>query len=177
MNRARKIDHKNLGLLAALVSLLVITGCGGGDSDGSTSASNEQSGGAADAAAVELASKSPSEAEFKKQASEICGRAGKAIVSALLQPPKGGSEAEAFEALNESVFLPTTERELSELAALGAPKGQEEQIQSILDAMQEGVSALNQGPITSLEAFGKAFAPYDQLMAKFGLRSCRFALA
>jgi hypothetical protein len=71
------------------------------------------------------------------------------------------------------VLLPSVEDQVSKIRALGAPKGDEDQVNAILDAADEGVQKGKQDPL-SLTKEGSA-GPFDKankLANAYGLKTC-----
>ncbi len=145
---------RGAGLAAALGMLvMIVAGCGGGES--------------------------LSRADYASEANVICSRAGKKVVAGLTSQSEGGggSEAKRYEALSESVLLPSLETEVSELRELGAPDGEEAKIDELLAAMQRGIDAAKARQIHSLGQFGQGFVRFDELAHEYGFDSCALGFA
>ncbi len=126
----------NWSLIAMVLALGALVGCGGGSSSDSSNGALETT----------VTTSSRSKAEFVKLANAICER-DKANLLAELGTyfKKHGSEAPspsqaAVQAI-EGVVLPKIEREIEEIGALGAPRGEEEKVESFLAALKEGLEA------------------------------------
>ena len=72
------------------------------------------------------------------------------------------------------MLLPTVEKEVGELHDLGAPSGDEDTVEAMLVAMQQGVEADEKKQIPSLESFGQGFHKSDKLLHAYGLEACAF---
>lgn len=145
--------------LVLLVAVLVFGGCGGGGSTESTS--------------------SLSKAEFLKKGNVICARGGEEINKAYerfsrehVAGGKTPSEALLDEAAAE-IVLPVREREVQMLRALGAPSGQEEHIDAMLTAWEEGIEKGEEDP-NSLRKAGPEYAFYKSysMGIDYGLTKC-----
>jgi ABC-type Fe3+-hydroxamate transport system substrate-binding protein len=143
----------------AIVALVAFGGCGGSDDDDSTSAS---------APTVTVESSSLSKAAYAKQANEICNK-GTAKVADLVQKTivsgKGVAKVEA-------VFLPVIDGWVTEIQAIGAPKGEEAKAEEFLTALQQDVEEAEANPAKSLEQLAKTFKESGDLAREDGLDSC-----
>lgn len=151
-------------LLFMLLALLTpLMGCGGG-------------GGAE--VSTTVTTTTLSKAAYIARAGKLCAKAGERMLNGMTSTPADGStEAAQMEELSESVLRPDVEMEIGELRELGAPAGDEKQIEAFLAEMQAGLEASSERPITSLEAFGIGFRPFDRSVKAYGLKGCAFGLA
>lgn len=141
--------------LAALVAVLVIAGCGGGGDEATASLPR---------------------AQFLKQGNAICKRGeeerSKVLEKAFQQykpgqkPTKSQKEDLIFTAL-----VPQYKKMIAGLRELGAPAGDEKQVEAIIDAMEATNKHVEGDP---LEAFRtvKPFAKPNKLNEEYGLTSC-----
>ncbi|HEX2097144.1 MAG TPA: hypothetical protein VHF50_07240 [Solirubrobacterales bacterium] len=152
-------------LTALLVGLLAITmfaaGCGGDDD---TSGSEP------------LATSSLSKAAYVKKAGSICTR-GLEGIRFYEVPPKFKSEAEKMEARIDRAVVPSFGKMEEELRALGAPKGDEKQIEAYLDALDAEIGSARQrsGSISSFTQLEAVFRPSAELARRYGIDSCAFS--
>lgn len=183
-----------LALLVASIGIVAL-GIGCGDDDGGSSAGagasdqagaeqagdagtggSDQTGGAAD----DVTTSSLSKGAYINRAEFICGRAGQGILDALEaeRKEKNLPEPEGFDVpASTAALLPPVERESSELQELGAPQGDEDEVEAILAALQQGIDAAAEGEISTLGDFGKYLVPFDKLVRAYGLEGCAFGLA
>jgi hypothetical protein len=191
----RRFGPLAAGLASLVVLALALPACGSDDETagtegsgaarpGTTTEASDPSAGANGGAADQSGDGSPraaiSGSAFLKEANAICARAGQEIIGPLTAPPAdlaGKSETEIYETLADSVFIPAVERELSELEHLDPAPGDRAQFERILAAMSEGLEEVKVRQVTSLAEFGEPFVEYDDLVADFGIRSCRFKFA
>jgi len=135
-----------------LLLVLVAFGCGGGDDSAVTTSSL-------------------SKAQFIKQANAICEQADEDQFAGMAKVEKevsGNIESQANE--EEMVIsgaLPPIQREAEEIAALGAPSGDEEDVEALVVAIEGAVEEAEEDPIQGLE---KAFNEPDRLAAKYGFK-------
>ena len=157
MSPVRKSHTFGIGI--ALIFLLVVDGCGSGGATDSTS--------------------SLTKAEFLKKGSAICAKGSEEINKAYekfsrehVAGGKTPSEALLDEAAAE-IVLPVRVREVRQLRALGAPSGQEEHVDAMLTAWEEGIEKGEEDP-NSLRKAGPEFAFYKSysMGINYGLKKC-----
>lgn len=145
-----------LGLIACLLAALslLFAGCGGGDDETS----------------------SLTKAQFVKQANALCKKAeeekGKAIKAlvAKLNPKKQLTLAQK-ENLVVTVILPPYEQTTEDLKNLGAPEGDEEKLEAIIEAREEATKKTKADPsvaVTTVRDFEEA----NKLATKYGISNC-----
>lgn len=150
-----------VGIVAACAALaMIVGGCGGGDEETS-------------AAGAEL-----SKAEFLKQGNAICAKGNKEVSKGYEafakernlqnQEPTEELLAEAVEA----VLLPSVTRQVEELRELGAPAGDEKQVDKILTAAEKAIEETEEKPAPAGVTTGGPFAEAKELAAAYGLKRC-----
>jgi hypothetical protein len=157
-------------LLACAAAVAAIAaGCGGSDS--SASSGDE----------VTVTTSSLSKDEFIKQASAACTRARKNItnesISYLQQhEAKGDSradEAASFAKMVKVVIVPIIENEIAEIQKLGAPSGDEDEIEAFLSSEQKGMKEVAKlGHIVSRFQLERYFAPSAKIGRAYGIEAC-----
>jgi hypothetical protein len=156
---------------ALTLAVLIIAGCGGDDGSDTQTASQGQ-----DATAETGGDRSPpTKSRFAKRAKAICTQEReRAVAIADRTRPKKQSGFEAtpgaFEETIRASLVPTMESDIERISALGAPNGQQEQVESMLEAMQGVIDA-------TMEPEGESrFAEALQLLGKearsLGLPAC-----
>jgi hypothetical protein len=143
---------------AAMVVALVLVGCGGGG-DSSSSAS------------------SISKEEFITKADAICKqgteRLQKAIAGLLRKQPnitkvtKGEQEK-----IVATVMVPSVSREARELRALGVPEGDDEKVDAMITALEEGVETAEQDPVAVTKSSDAIFGITSRIAGEYGLTAC-----
>lgn len=190
--RRRSIACLCLFLWAVAAAL---AGCGGGgdststgatangsgaNSAGSTAEATTTNGAATTKTAPSEGSSSTSKAEFVRQANAICAagkKQGLAAMGAYVKQHPTASPQEKVKLLTEAVqtaFLPEIQTQIDEIRALGAPAGDEGQVNAYLAAMQEGVDAASKASSPSTSLFGQSFKRSAGLARKYGLDSCAY---
>jgi hypothetical protein len=150
-------------VLAAVLAALVVAGCGGGSDDPTVTVS------------------SISKAAFIKKADAICKegsarmqkgfsvylRKNKKSIIALRHPDK-----EDYEGLIGGVLVPNLEREIKEIRALGAPSGDQEEVEEILNALEEGIETAENDPGAVKSSSEAIFGIASRLGKEYGLEVC-----
>jgi hypothetical protein len=149
-----------LPVAALFLAGLVVAGCGSSSNSSSTEAT----------AAI-------SKAEFVKQGNAVCvkgEKAQEAEINAYIkkhglenQEPTKAQEAEIV----ETVFAPNIQSQIDGVKALGAPSGEEQQVDSALELSQQTLEKIEASPEL---AFGKenAFAAAGKQLHALGLKEC-----
>ena len=154
----------NLTLLAAgaVTVGLFAAGCGGG-SDNSTSTSSSTS--------------SLTKTEWIAKADAICKQGNQEINAAAHQTFQKGqkpNQAEQEKFATDSV-VPSIQNQVDSIKALGAPAGQETQVNTILDSAQKSLDQAKSNPALLTDQGGKGqdpFAETNQLAKQYGLKVC-----
>jgi hypothetical protein len=146
-------------LFAVFALALLAAGCG--SSGGSTSTA------------------SITKAEFIKQADAICAKGNKQIQTEIQAYSKkvglsGNTQptnAQVTEIAN-TILVPSVQSQHDDIGALGAPSGQESQVNAILAAVQDGIDQAKKDPTTLLKSNDTTFAKANQLAKDYGLTVC-----
>ena len=154
-----------LGALAVSAAL-VAAGCGGDDETTSTTTSGAS--GATGASGAPL-----THAEYVAQADAICAAGDKEIEAAGQSLGDAPTEA-VLEGFVDDTVVPAIQKQYDALAALPAPEGEEEQVDDLLSALQDGVDTLNEDPtlITAGDSADGPFADANKAAQDFGLTAC-----
>lgn len=149
--------------LVAVVVLWVASGCGSGSSSGATSSESTTT----------AAPTTPlSKPEFARRANAICRNAAAQRREAQKEAIAKGEEvarSEEAKVAMEALVAPVGSM-TEELAELGAPKGEEKQVEAIIAAFEAGIESLEANPVSSHAA--TAFARADKLAVEYGLTDC-----
>ncbi len=151
--------------LAAVAAALVVAGCGG---SGSGSDSTVTTG-------------SLSKEAFVEKADAICAKGNKRLqkgfanylrknkksIIALRHPSK-----EDYDGLIGGVLVPNLEWEIKEIRALGAPDGDEERIEEIVTAWEEGIQVAETDPKAVKHSSEAIFGIGSRLAKEYGLEVC-----
>jgi hypothetical protein len=148
-------------IAAAIVAALLVAGCGGSDDSSS--------------------GKSISKEEFIAKADAICKagneRMEKELFKFLRQSRTGGSLRKPSVEQNEkfivAVLIPNLKREIKEIKALGVPDGDEERIDALIAALEEGLKTAEDK--TATVAAGTSdivFGIASRLAGEYGATVC-----
>jgi hypothetical protein len=152
------------GLAASIFGVLAIAliaaGCGGGN-DTTTTASLTK-------------------AEFLKQGNQICDEGNKEINAGFeeflkknnLSHRQKPTQAQREE-VAETVILPGVAKQVEGVKALGAPSGEEEKVDAIIEGAEEAIEEAEEDPAAFVnEEGGDPFKEVDKLTSEYGLTSC-----
>ena len=138
-----------LTLLGTLAVALLASGCGGGDDD------------------------SISKDEFLQKGNAICAKGNQELDQAANEVFSAGQQPTPEQVttfVNEDL-LPNVEGQISDLRDLGIPEGDEDQVNAILDAADEGVEKTKADPASGFEG-ADPFAEANKLARDYGLVAC-----
>ncbi len=149
--------------LIGVVAAVLLAGCGGGS----------------DSTAVTTGSLS--KAAFIKKADAVCAkgterlqkgfatylRKNKKSIIALRHPSKAD-----YEGLIGGILIPNLEREIEEIRKLGAPNGDEERIEAIFTAWEEGIEVAENDPAAVKHNSEAIFGVGSRLAKEYGLEVC-----
>ena len=145
--------------VALTVAALVVTGCGGRSDSSST------------------ATGSISKAAFIKKADAVCQKGTERMQRAILvflkqhkdvqRPNKAQSEK-----LVGTAIVPSVKTELEELKALDAPEGDEERVDAIISALEEGLETAEDNPEAVVASSDAVFGISGRLAGEYGAEVC-----
>ena len=190
-------EEQMRGSVAVLVACLllsgaVLAGCGGGgDKEGSTTtaaggevaAKGEGGEGAARSGSTEASesggaaqtAKPQSKAEFVTAANALCTkwqRQAQTKLTALFKSASAeGSKQAAMQRIVEKAIAPTMEAEAEGLRALGAPQGEEEEVEAVAAAIEAVVDEARQDP-TAFVTDANAFKSAEHAARAYGIGAC-----
>lgn len=140
---------------------MIAAGCGGGDDD-STSTT----------AAL-------TKAEFLKQGNQICAEGNKEINAGFEEfakennIPQNQEPTQAQkEEVAETILLPSVTKQVEGVDSLGAPSGEEEQVEEIIDAAEEALEEGEEDPASLVTEGSDPFAKANKLAGEYGLTAC-----
>jgi uncharacterized protein with von Willebrand factor type A (vWA) domain len=151
---------KLIAVLAAAAAILVIVaGCGGGSDSSSDSSSVTKAQFIKQANAICEKGTEENEAEFEEFAEEKG-------LSEKEEPTKAQQE----EAITE-IVAPGVQKQIEEIDALGAPEGDEKQVEAIVTSVEEGVEEIEENP-SSLIKGENPLGRGSKLAKEYGLKAC-----
>jgi hypothetical protein len=148
-----------IGALAAALALVFGASACGGDDDSSSSSGST-------AAAL-------SKDEFVTQANQICADGNKEIDAAGSELFSGGqpSKEEQDQFITETV-LPSISDQVDQIEALGAPEGDEDQVNAIIESARSDLDAAEADPSILTGGGADPFADTNKLLNDYGLTTC-----
>lgn len=156
------IKRRVLILAVGAATLATVAGCGGDSAE-------DQASGDDQTVTAPIA-----KAEFVRKATAIC----EGLTERLLEETEeregeeqGGSKAEAV----RTRLVPIVENEIDELRALGAPKGDEKQLDAIYASMEEVMQSAESDPqrfIYELINFKRPYSKVEKLATAYGIPNC-----
>lgn len=149
----------------------------GGEEEGSRGEAEEEEGDGG-SGEVTVHTSSLSKPQYIKKASVICERVRKELASgfgeygASHEVPASGPKAQAAAGdFINTIFAPIYQRQIDELSELGAPSGDEQEIEAILEAMQKGLQQSQEQPLAFIHG-DPFFREAASLTARYGLVAC-----
>jgi len=142
-----------------MLVVLVMAGCGGSSDSSST------------------ATVSVSKAAFVKKVDAVCQKGTERMQRAILvflkqhrdvkRPNKAQSEK-----LVGTAIVPSVKTEIKELKALDAPEGDEERVDAIVSALEEGLETAEGNPEAVVASSDAVFGIYGRLAGEYGAEVC-----
>jgi hypothetical protein len=190
-----------MGLFAAALAITAITvGCGSGGNSASTgsSPSGVETGSSQETTGGESSQKSTkakssggsnsvqpsslSKAQFITQASALCrrekaGLLGKTEAYLAEHSSEGLSQPVLYADAAKKVLMPVAEARIAGIRKLGAPAGDEEEVEAMLAGQEEGIERVRQ--LTTFvegESLLPYFAQSNKAFEAYGLVECRYDL-
>jgi hypothetical protein len=143
--------------LAMLTFVLAAAGCGSSSHVGATGA-----------ATTATATATLPKAEFIAKANAICESANASLATDVVKLAGHPSRTEAAQIISGS-FLPAINRQMSEIAALGMPRGEETRVSTMLRLIQGDVRRIQAKPTLAGTA---AFHDFAMAAHAYGLTAC-----
>jgi hypothetical protein len=141
------------------VAVVLAPGCGGDEEEGGFSP---------------VVSDPASKVEFLRQADEIC-LSTESEIEAAADDLVGNKEEPTPDEVEEvalGVVVPALEAEVAAIGALGAPEGDEEQVQAILDATEAGIAEIEADPQSLLDNTPESLVEAEELARRYGSQQC-----
>ena len=159
--RRTRHGHAHRAHLVLALGLVALAGCGGDDSE---------NGDFSPVVADPL-----SKVEFLRQADQICFSSESRIEAAaddlLGQGEPDPAEVERI-ALN--IAVPALEAEVRAIRALGAPEGDEAEVEAILEATEQGIAEIEADPRGLADGRPPGLQEAQKLAERYGSQECGF---
>ena len=145
-------------MAALMVGVLALAGCGGGDDSGSNASSI-------------------SKEEFIVKADAICKKGTERLQNAIAkllknQPNITKVSTDEQEKIVTTVMVPSVSREVKELRALGVPDGDDERVDAMITALEEGVETAERDPEVVTKSSDAIFGIASRIGGEYGLTVC-----
>lgn len=164
-------------LLAALAIGISVAGCG---DDSDSGAAGSASGGTSDGAVP--AGGSLDKEEFVKRANAACLQQSKDYSAEVTQFIEGNAGAEGLTeqdvalAAIKAIVVPITEAQIAAIRRIGAPVGDEEEVEAALAAQEQAIAdVMAADEIKSSDELDQLVGDATERLESYGLRGCIFS--
>ncbi len=156
------MSKRLIALFAGVIAIaLIAAGCGSSSDSSSTTTA------------------SITKAQLIKQGDAICAAGNKEIEAEFeayakkngLSENKEPTKAQQTE-LGETILIPSVQKQVDEIRALGAPSGEEEEVTAILDTVQEEIEQTEEEPATLASSNSEPFAKGNKMAQEYGFKVC-----
>jgi hypothetical protein len=143
----------------SFVAVALLSGCGDDSNEGGFSP---------------VVSDPLSKVEFLRQSDEICHSTESRIEAAAddLLTGKSDPDPGEVEEVAINIVVPALESEVAAIGALGAPEGDEDKVQAILDATEAGIAEIEADPQALLDDVPKSLRKAEELARAYGSQQC-----
>jgi hypothetical protein len=150
----------------AVGAAMFAAGCGGGDDSTSSTGASGASGASGPSGSAAL-----SKPDFIKQADAICKTGNKATDAAGQALGQNPSSAQV-EQFVKTGLAPALQTEFDAIGKLTPPAGDEDKVQAILDAAQNGLDEIKSDPSKLTDKNDTSFDEANKLASAYGLKVC-----
>lgn len=154
---SKRVVTSLMGVIAVF-ALALLGGCGSGSDSGSTDTGSSSS------TAVE--STSMTKAEWAQQAQQICAKETNKVAGVVRKAIASGSEVKV------EIVLPPVESMHEGLVALGAPEGEEAQVEEFLNALEADLEKAQAHPSAKTTELASDFKQSGDLAREAGIGAC-----
>jgi hypothetical protein len=147
-----------IALIIVVVATVLFAGCGGDDSSSSANSISKE--------------------EFIAKANAVCKRSNKRMEVAFAKFLKANRDIKkptdpALQQLVGDVMVPSIKREIEELRALGIPDGDEEKVEAMVSALEEGLETAEDNPkVVTSTSSDTIFGIASRIASEYGLETC-----
>lgn len=169
-------------ILCSIVAIaILVVGCGGGGDDSSsggtsaggtgattTTASSGEDGSGSTSNAKPLTKK-----EFIAKGDAICGEIPQEYEVKRQQVIKEAPKKATPEEINLKAAVPPIFKAVESFEKLGPPKGEEAEVEAIIDALEAAGKGLEKEPSAPLTGTGSPYAEFQKLTKEYGFSFCK----
>ena len=148
-----------------VAGMMAFVGCGGSDTTTVSGASGASGATGAQGAAL-------TKQQFIAKADAICKKGNQAVRQAGQKIFQGKPSQADLTKFAEQTVIPSIQEQVTAIAALPAPKGDEDRVKAIVDAAQQGLAKAKQDPSVITQQNSHAFDKANQLANSYGLKVC-----
>lgn len=168
-------------LICLAIAALFVVGCGSSSSSGTSGgASGTESSSTGDSSSGGESSapqgKPLTKAAFIKQGDAICAKVpqeyGETVSSLEEEAKKKKQPKPSTAEVNTKAAVPPLFVAISSLEELPPPKGEEKQVEAIIDALESAAKGVEQKPESELSGPKSPFAEFQKLTTAFGFKGC-----
>jgi len=145
-------------LAGVLASVVLMVGCGGGDSE------------------TAVAESSISKAEYVKKAEAVCKKGNEELEADFAAFVRKAGNAKPTDALYTSLFEevvePNVSAELEALRELDVPEGDADKVEEMLAAREESIALAEEEPKAIIQDSEKVFGSSTKTAKAYGLKAC-----
>lgn len=154
--------------LVAMVIAALVAGCGGGGD-------NSESAGSSAGSATTVSTSSLTKAQFVQKANAVCERGRQKFLNYRYPSNPPTSERPFSEAVKVSI-APDLQEVVDGIRDLGAPQGDEPEIEAYLSAMQQGIDTImeDHASLKTLPEVEASFLASAKLAHEYGAHLCGF---
>lgn len=158
---------------SVLVVAVIVVGCGGGsDTSGGTSAGGTSSTTTAASTDGGGGGKPLTKKEFIKKGDQICSEVPTEYQELKEKLEKESSKKPTTAEVNLAAAVPPVEAAVGKMEKLTPPKGDEAEIEAIIDALEAAGKGVEKNPTAPLIGPKSAYYEFQQLTEKYGFALC-----
>ena len=144
----------------AITGLVALGGCGGGDDESSSTPDSN--------ATATVTTSSLNKAQFVRKANAICSTDLNGLLGLIRKAISKGQGLQQV----EKALDPIVEDWITEIEALGAPEGEEAEVEDFLRQLQADAQKSSGKPSTNIEQLAKNFKKSGEAARDVGLEAC-----
>lgn len=160
----RFICSIRLGFICAVALASAATlGCGSGSSNEASVTSGPR---------TSVTTSSVSKTEYINRANGVCEKSWAIALPSFQRRYKSTLHGKAFNAASQNIFLPSLQLQFDDIQYIGAPDGDERQVEEMIGALQLAVYRGEEQIVSSPRQMVHIFAKFSRLAIQYGIDSC-----